>query len=291
MGGFIGSLTGSNQAKAAQQAAEMLARASQQAGNLRSQGYLDQSQAIQDAGMQGIGTLNSGLTQSLGYQQPYAALGTDALGLLGAGLADGSLTRSFGMSDFQADPSYAFRKQQGMDGIESSAAARGGLLSGAALKSLNDFNSNLASQEYGNAANRFSTDQANRYARLFGLAGMGQNAANNMTNLTTQNATNVGNMQMGIGQARGAGLFGSADARAAGIESAANARGAGLIGAANARATGAGNLFNTGLQLGSAAMTSGMSTMGGGMGGVQNGGVAQGSLNMPWMSGNFLGAV
>lgn len=76
---------------------------------------------------------------------------------------------------FEESPSYQFRKQQGMDGIQSQAAARGGLLSGATLKALNNYNSNLASQEYDNAFNQYQTDENRRFnqyqtddARLYG---------------------------------------------------------------------------------------------------------------------------
>lgn len=65
--------------------------------------------------------------------------------------------------DFQASPDYQFRKEQGMAGIEQGAAGRGSLLSGATLKALNDYNSNLASGEYANWWNR---DMQNRQAGL-----------------------------------------------------------------------------------------------------------------------------
>ena len=48
----------------------------------------------------------------------------------------GSLLKSFGIEDFEADPGYAFRREEGMRGVEGGAAARGGLLSGAALKAI-----------------------------------------------------------------------------------------------------------------------------------------------------------
>lgn len=109
-------------------------------------------------------------------------------------------------SEFVNDPSYQFRKQQGMDGIESSAAAGGGLLSGAALKSLNGYNSSLASQEYSNAFNRLS-----------GVAGTGQNTANAIGQFGANNALNQGNALIGAANAQANGLVGAANARTAGI--------------------------------------------------------------------------
>lgn len=52
------------------------------------------------------------------------------------------------------DPGYAFRKKEGLGARENSAAARGTLHTGAALKGLEEYGSGLASQEYGNAAGR-----------------------------------------------------------------------------------------------------------------------------------------
>ena len=64
---------------------------------------------------------------------------------------------SFGVNDFQADPGYAFRLSEGQRGLERSAAARGGLISGTALKAASRFSGDLASQEYGNAFSRALT--------------------------------------------------------------------------------------------------------------------------------------
>lgn len=77
----------------------------------------------------------------------------------------GKYTGGLSLDDFEVDPSYQFRKAEGAAGLEGSAAAGGSLLSGAALKSLNRYNSDLASQEYGNAWQR---DQAQKQ-QLFGV--------------------------------------------------------------------------------------------------------------------------
>lgn len=52
------------------------------------------------------------------------------------------------------DPGYEFRRSEGMRGLENSAMARGGLMSGNAIKGAQDYGQELASQEYGNAYNR-----------------------------------------------------------------------------------------------------------------------------------------
>jgi hypothetical protein len=60
-----------------------------------------------------------------------------------------------------ADPSYQFRLQQGINGLDASAAAKGGLLSSGHMKDLEDYSQGLASTEYQNMYNRFTNDQQN----------------------------------------------------------------------------------------------------------------------------------
>ena len=64
---------------------------------------------------------------------------------------------SFGAGDYQADPGYAFRLSEGQKALERSAAARGGLISGGALKAATKYGQDMGSQEYGNAFNRALT--------------------------------------------------------------------------------------------------------------------------------------
>ena len=157
---------------------------------------------------------------------PYKQAGDTSLKqLMGQMGSNGYFNQSYegDKFNFQADPSYKFRQQQGFDGIQSQAAAQGGLLSGATLKALNDYNSNLASQEYGNAFNRwqstdnnnyerFNADQTNRYNRLSNLVGVGQNAAAQVGNAGAQTSQAVANNTMAGANAIAAGQVGSANA-------------------------------------------------------------------------------
>ncbi len=90
-------------------------------------------------------------------------------------------------SVFQASPGYQFRVQQGLQGIDRGAAARGLLHSGAAVKAEDNYTQNLASQEFGNYTNT-----------LMGIAGTGQQAANT-TAAAGQSAAN--NISQAYGQA------------------------------------------------------------------------------------------
>lgn len=126
--------------------------------------------------------------------------------------AYGSLMRNFGLSDFQKDPGYEFRLQEGMNGINNSAAAHGGLLSGATLKALDQYNQNFASNEFQNAYNRFNTNKLNQFNMLSGVAGTGQ-VANSLLAQAGQNmANNVSENIMGAGNARASAYQGQARA-------------------------------------------------------------------------------
>jgi hypothetical protein len=141
----------------------------------------------------------------------------------------GSLMRPFGTDDFEADPGYAFRQSEGNKMVERSAAARGGLLSGSAIKAGHRFGQDLASQEYQNAYNRFQSNQSNQFNRLASLAGVGQTAnnalqqaggnyANAVTGISQANAANQGNALMAAGNARASGYAGIGNALSGAVQ-------------------------------------------------------------------------
>lgn len=104
------------------------------------------------------------------------------------------------MSVFWASPDYNFRRSEGNRGIERTAAARGGAFSGNALRALTEFNSGLASQEFGDFFNRRA-----------GLAGLGQTATGQSGLAGLRTADNVGNALMAGGDARASGILGQAN--------------------------------------------------------------------------------
>lgn len=120
--------------------------------------------------------------------------------------------QNFGMDQFQADPGYSFRMSEGMKGLERSAAARGGLLSGATLKGIQRFGQDLGSQEYMNAFNRYQTERAARLQPLQSLAGVGQTTAQQIGQAGMQTAQNIGETQMSGAAARASGYVGQANA-------------------------------------------------------------------------------
>jgi hypothetical protein len=152
--------------------------------------------------------------------QPFAEAGLTAqnrlmelMGLGGnAGAAGyGKYARDFGMQDFQADPGYAFRVSEGQKALDRQAAARGGLISGAALKAATRFGQDMGSQEYMNAFNRYQTNRANQLNPLGSLMQSGQAAVNNQASAAGNYGNAGANSLMAQGQANAAGAMGSAN--------------------------------------------------------------------------------
>ena len=142
-------------------------------------------------------------------QRPFREAGEQALNKL----IPASDYTPFSMQQFQADPGYAFRLSEGQKALERSAAARGGLMSGGALKAAQQYGQEMGSQEYMNAFNRYQTEQQSRLNPLQSLAGLGQTGAQNIGSAAQQYGVNVGNIGMGAGAAQGNALMAGAQAR------------------------------------------------------------------------------
>lgn len=159
-------------------------------------------------------------------QEPYRAAGITGqnklLELMGLGgdknAADyGKYARDFSMSDFTADPGYAFRLAEGQKALERSAAARGGLLSGGTGKALTRFGQDYASNEYTNAFNRYQTNRANQLQPLGSLITSGQNAAANVGTAAGTYGATAGSNITGAGAATAAGQVGATNALTGGL--------------------------------------------------------------------------
>jgi len=100
----------------------------------------------------------------------------------------GALTKQFTNEDFVKDPGYDFRQKQGELGVNRNLATRGNYFSGAAMKELNHYNQDFASNEFGNAYNRDAAYKANMFNRLAGMAQGRQQANQYMGGLSINNA-------------------------------------------------------------------------------------------------------
>lgn len=152
-------------------------------------------------------------------QQPFIQAGygatsrlSDLLGISGnKGAAGyGSLTGSFTPQDFLSnlDPGYQFQLQTGGQAIRNADTPGVGALSGPALKDLMAFNQSMAATGYQNAYNRWQTTNQNIFARLSGIAGLGQNAAANVGTAGTQLGTGIAGAQAAAGGSLAGGIVG-----------------------------------------------------------------------------------
>ena len=119
--------------------------------------------------------IQSGVSDAQGQLDPYNQAGVGALGkqqtLLGIG--EGGMEGA--QAALEATPGYQFNLQQGLAGIQSGAAARGGTLGGRALKELQTRGAGIASQTYNTTL-----------AQLGQVAGRGQQAASTMAGIGMQ---------------------------------------------------------------------------------------------------------
>ena len=194
-----------------------MAGASLLGGYMSSQGQKQAAETQAGAADRSAALQKQMFDQQMAGQEPYRQAGLtgqnrlmELLGLGGnAGAAGyGKYGRDFSMADYQADPGYAFRLSEGQKALERSAAARGGLISGGALKAATRYGQDAASQEYQNAFNRYQTNRSNQLQPLGNLMASGQSAASNQGTAAGNYGTNAGQAYMAAGQAIGAGQLG-----------------------------------------------------------------------------------
>lgn len=149
---------------------------------------------------------------------PYRAAGTNALAKL-------SGAQDFTGADLASSPGYQFGLAEGNRGLTNSAAARGGLLSGAALKASTKYAQDYASTKFNDA---FTQDATNKN-RLATLAGIGQTSVGQTTSSGLQTGSSIANGLMNTAQVVGNNLTGAGNARASGYLANGNA----LTGAVN----------------------------------------------------------
>ena len=138
--------------------------------------------------------------ESIARQQPYYQAGVNALpGYLKGIAAGGEYARPFTMADFRTDPGYAFRLSEGQKALDRQAAARGGLISGSALKAAQRYGQEMGTQDYGRALQDFYGRQEVARNAAAGVAGYGP-TSNALASTAGQNyATNVGNLMTNQG--------------------------------------------------------------------------------------------
>lgn len=153
------------------------------------------------------------------------AAGASYNALLGLG---GDTAAAQGAFDaYKGSTGYDFRLGQGVRALDASAAAKGNLLSGSALKSLDQYGQNIGSAEFGNYLGQLDNQQRIGVADQSALAGQG--------NILTSNVSANNNTSSAAAQE-----------------------------AARAKAAGINSLIGTGIGLASSFATGGLSSAGGG---------------------------
>jgi len=191
-------------ASASKSAAKTQAAATDRAGELQKEMFEEQNRLQEPFRQGGMAAQNKLLTY---FGLPGGTEGGDF----------GKYSRDFGMSDFTADPGYAFRLAEGQKTLDRQAAARGGLISGGALKAAQRYGQEMGSQEFTNAFNRYQTNRANQLQPLQSLMGAGQTAANTMGGAAANYGTNASNLITSGGAARASGYVGGANALTSGL--------------------------------------------------------------------------
>ena len=210
---------------------------------LANQGAKKQTQAMMDQ----IAETRRQYDANVARLQPYTNFGGEQLNAL-----RGWLTDPTKQPMNYLDPAYDFRRKAGLSAVEGSAAGAGMLKSGDTLRALEGYGQDLASQEYGNAFNRWLSEGAFRQ----GLAGMGQSAAAGQGYLSGQGLSQVGALtqnlgldvpgaNMGAAVAGAGGSFGNALAR---YMQMSNAAPTAAPAASPVAGTGGSNVFGPSLQ-------------------------------------------
>lgn len=185
-------------------------------GLIQNEASKDAARAQTKAVKQGMEAQEQAFAQAQQLQQPFLQQGQGAFSQLAEGILGGQFNRTpgefqsrqFSQADILADPGIQFAQEQAQKSLETSAAARGGLLGGRAVKEGQRTAANLAGQQaqqafgrqfaqeqarfgqFQDLQNRLSAEDASRFSRLAGLADVGRSTAAGLGNLSIGQGAN-----------------------------------------------------------------------------------------------------
>lgn len=142
------------------------------------------------------------------YRDSGSAANAQQTNLMGFGGQD---ARNAAFAMYQTDPAYQWQRQQAIDAVQGSAAARGSLASGNTLRGISDRTQNVANLDY-----------SNYWQRLAGMSERGQNAAAQTGSYGAAAAQGQANSALERGAAQGAGYAGMANGLNQGINNGLN---------------------------------------------------------------------
>lgn len=197
------------------------------------------------------GNKEKGITGAAQYQQPMYEVGMGNMQTLNRNVNSGAYNAPYSAYiapefKYQQSPDYQYQLEQGLGAVQNSAAARGQGLSGATMKALQRYGTNLAAQDYNNQFNRYTNERNfganqnqlnyenqqgqlnNQYNRMAGLADMGIAAAGNLGNMANQYAGNQVSILGNMANAQASGITGKANAQAGTVNAGLNLIGTAL---------------------------------------------------------------
>ena len=159
----------------------------------------EQQNGIQNA----ENTVQSVYNQNSPYYQPFIQNGTAA-----SNQATQMAQNGFTQTQFQQSPAYQWNMQQGLQAISNAQSVRGGALSGGAMKAMNNYGQQQASNEFQNAYGRY----ANNINQLNQIGNQGLQATQGLGQLGANYSAAMGNLQTGMGNSQASETLGKAGA-------------------------------------------------------------------------------
>lgn len=168
-----------------------------------------------------LAALNNTWLQDQSKLQPYQDAGAKAVSQLNDATLSADMPNASQIMSL--DPGYAFNLSEGTKALQRAEAAGGSIGSGGALKAALQYSQGLASNEFGNAYNRYLQNNQLRFGELRSAADIGQNAnsqfigagsnyANGTLNANMDQARLDSDLITGMGNAQAAGDIGAANA-------------------------------------------------------------------------------
>jgi hypothetical protein len=112
------------------------------------------------------------------YAQQGNPAGTQINAMLGLG---GQPAQTAGFDQFRNSTGYQFRRDEGMNALNSGYAGAGVLQSGAAMRGAQEYGQNFASNEYSNYMGLLDNQQRLGLSATMGQAGLGQSYVGGIT--------------------------------------------------------------------------------------------------------------
>lgn len=159
--------------------------------------YREQAAQYGQTAGQGRDVLSANQQAAQTAYQPYSQLGAQAAEAYSQALASGQPAFGYKQGEFNydqfKDPGTQFRMDQANKAIQASAIAKGGMGGGLA-KALQTNSQSMASQEYGNAFNRFMDTSKMNYGQASDQYQRGQAWTDRLGNAAAQGQQGAANM-------------------------------------------------------------------------------------------------